>query len=90
MFATLTRCKTAVHNFGLKLIEEKKQLLAKAEKCKARDFLTLFCGSIYTGLYMTSEYPCTVKANCQPDLPEDQRLSDQELLDIINTMLSAG
>jgi hypothetical protein len=46
MFMTLTRCKTAVHAFGLKLIEEKKQLLANTEKSVARDFLTLFRGYI--------------------------------------------
>lgn len=73
MFTTLTRCKSAVHEFGSKLIEEKRQLLSGQEKCKARDFLTLF-----------------LKANSQPDLSEDQRMSDQELLDIVNTMLSAG
>jgi cytochrome P450 len=39
---------------------------------------------------MSSDHAYTVNANCQPDLPADQRLSDQELLDIINTMLSAG
>jgi hypothetical protein len=39
---------------------------------------------------MPSDRTYIVKANCQPDLPADQRLSDQELLDIVNTMLSAG
>jgi hypothetical protein len=39
---TLTRCKTAVHAFGLKLIKEKRQILASGEKCVALDFLTMF------------------------------------------------
>ena len=34
--------------------------------------------------------PITVKANAEPGLPSDQRVTDQEMLDIVNTILSAG
>ncbi|KAG8779856.1 hypothetical protein FRC15_009878 [Serendipita sp. 397] len=73
MFMTLRRCKATVYDFGMKLIDEKRRLLAQREKCKHRDFLTLF-----------------LKANCHPDVPQDQRMSDEELLDIVNTLLSGG
>lgn len=73
VFATLTRCKAIVHDFGMKLIQEKRRILDSAEKCPHRDFLTLF-----------------LKANTHPDVPYEQRMSDKELLDIVNTMLSAG
>jgi cytochrome P450 len=34
--------------------------------------------------------PVTVKANAESGLPSDQRVTDQEMLDIVNTILSAG
>ncbi|KAH9850160.1 cytochrome-450 hydroxylase [Lenzites betulinus] len=60
-----------------RLIQEKKSKIAQAEKE----------GSVYGGKDLIS---ALLKANIAVDLPPDQRISDEDILNNINTFLFAG
>ncbi|KAI0642921.1 cytochrome-450 hydroxylase [Trametes meyenii] len=60
-----------------RLIQEKKRKIEEAEKA----------GSVYAGKDLLS---ALLKANIAVDLPPDQRISDEDILNNINTFLFAG
>lgn len=73
----VSKCQTVIERVAGTLIQEKKRKMADAA----------VKGQVYQGKDLLS---LMLKSNSAVDLPPDQRLSDQDLLNNINTFMFAG
>jgi len=74
---TVKKCHSVIHRVAGHLIQEKKFKIQEGEKT----------GVAYNGKDLLS---LLLKANMATDLPEDQRISDIDILHNINTFMFAG
>ncbi|KAK7057267.1 cytochrome-450 hydroxylase [Favolaschia claudopus] len=81
---TVRRCQEVIHRVAGRLIQEKKQKIAEGEKLgepyDGKDLLTLLCKFRYRLLL------CIFLI----DLPPEHRISDDDILNNINTFMFAG
>ncbi len=79
-----------------RLIQEKKSKIAEAEKVGSvyggKDLLSALCKLTVPNIVpnRSNDNVYTVKSNIAVDLPPDQRISDEDILNNINTFLFAG
>ncbi|CAL1713683.1 unnamed protein product [Somion occarium] len=74
---TIQRCREVIERVAGQLIQEKKRKIAEAEKK----------GSTYEGRDLLT---LLLKSNQAVDLPPSQRISDEDILNNINTFMFAG
>ncbi|KAJ7262271.1 cytochrome P450 [Mycena haematopus] len=74
---TVQRCKEVIHRVAGRLIQEKKQKLSEGEKS----------GDPYDGKDLLT---LLLKSNAAADLQPEQRISDDDILNNINTFMFAG
>ncbi|KAJ7845922.1 cytochrome P450 [Mycena leptocephala] len=74
---TVQRCREVIHRVAGRLIQEKKQKIAEGEKS----------GDPYDGKDLLT---LLLKSNAATDLPPEHRISDDDILNNINTFLFAG
>ncbi|KAJ7733762.1 cytochrome-450 hydroxylase [Mycena maculata] len=74
---TVRRCQEVIHRVAGRLIQDKKQKIAEGEKS----------GDPYDAKDLLT---LLLKSNTATDLPPEHRISDDEILDNINTFLFAG
>ncbi|KAJ6499396.1 cytochrome-450 hydroxylase [Mycena sanguinolenta] len=74
---TVDRCQEAIHRVAGRLIQEKKQKLFEGEKS----------GDPYDGRDLLT---LLLKSNAAADLEPEQRISDDDILNNINTFMFAG
>ena len=93
---TIQRCRGVIERVAGKVIQEKKRKIAEAEErgksYDGRDLLTLL-RKFPTRVSVRSETQlrsCIVKSNQATDLPPSQRISDEDILNNINTLMFAG
>ncbi|KAH6914090.1 cytochrome-450 hydroxylase [Coprinopsis sp. MPI-PUGE-AT-0042] len=77
MSRAVARCREVIHRVAGQLIQEKKHRIAEGVKT----------GKPYQGRDLLS---LMLKSNVAVDLPEDQRMSDEDILNNINTFMFAG
>ncbi|KAJ7248691.1 cytochrome P450 [Mycena rebaudengoi] len=77
---TVQRCQAVIHRVAGRLIHEKKQKIAEGEKSG-------FHSAFWPFLPLKA---MTVKSNTAADLPPEQRISDDDILNNINTFMFAG
>ncbi len=78
-----------------KLIQEKKRKMADAEEkgetYQGKDLLSLLCKMLSCPFFDNSHNLYhLVKSNSSVDLPPEQRISDEDILHMINTFMFAG
>ncbi|PPQ70689.1 hypothetical protein CVT24_000171, partial [Panaeolus cyanescens] len=76
-FLTVQRCQEVIHRVAGNIIQEKKRKIFEGE----------VSGIPYDGKDLLS---LLLKSNTAKDLPEDQQISDEDILNNINTFLFAG
>ncbi|KAL1937797.1 hypothetical protein VTO73DRAFT_12816 [Trametes versicolor] len=76
-YRVVAKSHEVINRVAGRLIQEKKTKIAEAEKI----------GSVYGGKDLLS---ALLKSNIAVDLPPDQRISDEDILNNINTFLFAG
>ncbi|KAJ8487232.1 hypothetical protein ONZ51_g4301 [Trametes cubensis] len=76
-YLVVKRSHEVINRVAGRLIQEKKRKIEEAEKS----------GSVYAGKDLLS---ALLKSNIAIDLPPDQRISDEDILNNINTFLFAG
>ncbi|KAJ7045418.1 cytochrome-450 hydroxylase [Mycena alexandri] len=74
---TLDRCREVIHRVAGSLIQDKKQKIAEGEKS----------GDPYDGKDLLT---LLLKSNTATDLPPEHRISDDDILNNINTFMFAG
>jgi len=74
---TVQRCQEVIHRVAGRLIQEKKQKIAEGEKS----------GDPYDGKDLLT---LLLKSNTAADLPPEHRISDDDILNNINTFMFAG
>ncbi|KAI0076708.1 cytochrome-450 hydroxylase [Panus rudis PR-1116 ss-1] len=74
---TVKRCRAVIERVAGQLIQEKKRKLSDAEKS----------GSVFQGKDLLT---LLLKSNVAADLPSSQRISDEDILNNINTFMFAG
>ncbi|KAJ6593806.1 cytochrome-450 hydroxylase [Mycena capillaripes] len=74
---TVQRCQEVIHRVAGRLIQEKKQKIAEGEKS----------GDPYDGKDLLT---LLLKSNTATDLPPEHRISDDDILNNINTFMFAG
>ncbi|KAF7336330.1 Cytochrome P450 [Mycena venus] len=74
---TVQRCQEVIHRVAGRLIQEKKQKIAEGEKS----------GDSYDGKDLLT---LLLKSNTAADLPPEHRISDDDILNNINTFMFAG
>ncbi|KAJ7246433.1 cytochrome P450 [Mycena rebaudengoi] len=74
---TVQRCQAVIHRVAGRLIQEKKQKIVEGEKS----------GDSYNGKDLLT---LLLKSNTAADLPPEQRISDDDILNNINTFMFAG
>ena len=76
------------------LIQEKKKkvmdALQSGKPSEDRDLLTLMCGFVFLACINPTDGFESVKSNLGTDIPPDQRISDEDILNNVNTFMSAG
>ncbi|KAG5643591.1 hypothetical protein DXG03_000599 [Asterophora parasitica] len=79
---TVERCKQVIHRVASQLIEENKRNIARtqgSEPLSGKDILSLL-----------SRFFKPVKSNSAIDLPAEDRISDEDILNSISTFMCAG
>ncbi|KAJ6609827.1 cytochrome-450 hydroxylase [Mycena sp. CBHHK59/15] len=74
---TVQRCREVIHRVAGRLIQDKKQKIAEGEKS----------GDPYEGKDLLT---LLLKSNVATDLPPEHRISDDDILNNINTFMFAG
>ncbi|KAJ6586826.1 cytochrome P450 [Mycena vulgaris] len=74
---TVQRCQEVIHRVAGRLIQDKKQKIAEGEKS----------GDLYEGKDLLT---LLLKSNAATDLPPEYKISDDDILNNINTFMFAG
>ena len=95
---TVRRCREIIHRVAGQLVQEKKKKVMKGEKegsaYGGKDLLSLLRKSDWTSfapnVFHSHPRYTAVKSNVATDLPPEQRISDEDILNNINTFMFAG
>lgn len=89
----VAQCQTVIRRVAGQLIQEKKRKITEAEEknqvYQGKDLLSLMRECPRT-IYVHLTECRLVKSNESVDLPKEQRISDEDLLNTINTFMFAG
>ena len=93
---TVHRCQEVIHRVAGQLVQEKKRKIVDGDKAGSayagKDLLSLLCMSkiFCARTEQLTNLFCTVKSNIATDLAPEQRISDEDILNNINTFMFAG
>lgn len=85
----VNKSQRLISSLGRRMIEEKKRKLQANGSVGGKDLLTLLRKQGERSSVNALKFPA-VKSNMSTDIPADQRISEQDMLNQINTFLFAG